>query len=71
MGTLGKAAGVAGAFVAAHRSVIETLVQTARPYVYTTAAPPLLAAALRASLCHHSRRWGAARAPGFADRALP
>jgi 8-amino-7-oxononanoate synthase len=50
MGTLGKAAGVAGAFVAAHPAVIETLVQTARPYVYTTAAPPHLAEALRASL---------------------
>ncbi len=50
MGTLGKAAGVAGAFVAAHPSVIETLLQSARPYIYTTAAPPLLAAALRASL---------------------
>jgi 8-amino-7-oxononanoate synthase len=50
MGTLGKAAGVAGAFVAAHPAVIETLVQTARPYVFTTAAPPLLAEALRASL---------------------
>ncbi len=50
MGTLGKAAGVAGAFVAAHPAVIETLVQTARSYVFTTAAPPLLAEALRASL---------------------
>jgi 8-amino-7-oxononanoate synthase len=50
MGTLGKAAGVAGAFVAAHPAVIETLAQTARPYIYTTAAPPLLAAALRAGL---------------------
>ena len=50
MGTLGKAAGVAGAFVAAHAAVIETLVQNARSYIYTTAAPPLLAEALRASL---------------------
>jgi len=50
MGTLGKAAGVAGAFVAAHPSVIETILQTARPYIYTTAAPPLLAEALRAAL---------------------
>jgi 8-amino-7-oxononanoate synthase len=50
MGTLGKAAGVAGAFVAAHPAVIETLIQTARPYIYTTAAPPLLAHALSRSL---------------------
>jgi 8-amino-7-oxononanoate synthase len=50
MGTLGKAAGVAGAFVAAHAAVIDTLVQTARPYIYTTASPPLLAEALRAAL---------------------
>jgi 8-amino-7-oxononanoate synthase len=50
MATLGKAAGVAGAFVVAHPSVIETLVQTARPYIYTTAAPPLLAQVARAAL---------------------
>jgi 8-amino-7-oxononanoate synthase len=50
MGTLGKAAGVAGAFVAGHPAVVETLIQTARPYVFTTAAPPLLAAALRRAL---------------------
>ncbi len=50
MGTLGKAAGVGGAFVTAHHTVIETLLQTARTYVFTTAAPPLLACALQASL---------------------
>ncbi|MEO7158621.1 MAG: aminotransferase class I/II-fold pyridoxal phosphate-dependent enzyme, partial [Vicinamibacterales bacterium] len=50
MGTLGKAAGVAGAFVAAHPAVIETLAQTARSYLFTTAAPPLLAEATRAAL---------------------
>lgn len=50
MATLGKAAGVAGAFVSAHPAVIETLVQTARPYIYTTASPPLQAEVLRASL---------------------
>jgi 8-amino-7-oxononanoate synthase len=50
MGTLGKAAGVAGAFVAAHPAVIETLLQTARSYVYTTASPPMLATALAASI---------------------
>jgi len=50
MGTLGKAAGVAGAFVAAHPAVIETLVQTGRAYIYTTAQPALLACAILASL---------------------
>jgi 8-amino-7-oxononanoate synthase len=50
MGTLGKAAGVAGAFVTASPLVIETILQTARSYVFTTAAPPFIAAALRASL---------------------
>ncbi|MDB5749322.1 MAG: 8-amino-7-oxononanoate synthase [Massilia sp.] len=50
VGTLGKAAGVGGAFVAAHASVIELLVQRARPYIYTTAAPPALAHALLTSL---------------------
>lgn len=59
MGTLGKAAGVAGAFVAAHPAVIETLAQTARPYVYTTAQPAALACALLASLA--AIRGGAAR----------
>ena len=50
VGTLGKAAGVSGAFIAAHASVIELMVQRARPYIYTTAAPPALAHALLTSL---------------------
>jgi 8-amino-7-oxononanoate synthase len=50
MGTLGKAAGVGGAFVAAHETVIETLIQKARPYIFTTATPPALAHALLTSL---------------------
>jgi 8-amino-7-oxononanoate synthase len=50
MGTLGKAAGVSGAFVAAHETVIETLIQKARPYIFTTATPPALAHALLTSL---------------------
>ena len=50
MATLGKAAGVSGAFVAAENGVIETLVQTARSYIYTTASPPALAYTLLASL---------------------
>lgn len=50
MGTLGKAAGVSGAFVAAHVTVIDWLVQRARPYIYTTAAAPALAHALLTSI---------------------
>lgn len=50
MGTLGKAAGVAGAFVAAQARVADWLLQTARPYIFTTAAPPALAHAVSASL---------------------
>ena len=50
MATLGKAAGVCGAFVAAQAEVIETLIQHARSYIYTTAAPPLLSHALLKSL---------------------
>ena len=61
MGTLGKAAGVAGAFVAAHASVIELIIQRARPYIYTTAAPPALAHALLASLDIIGGAEGAAR----------
>ena len=50
MGTLGKAAGVSGAFVAAHPTVIAWLIQQARPYIYSTASPPALAHALLTSL---------------------
>lgn len=50
MGTLGKAAGVGGAFVAAHDTFIEWMVQRSRPYIYTTSAPPALAHALLTSL---------------------
>jgi 8-amino-7-oxononanoate synthase len=50
MATLGKALGVAGAFVAGSEELIETLIQFARTYVYTTAMPPALAVAAAASL---------------------
>ncbi len=50
MGTLGKAVGVAGAFVTAQEEVIEWLVQRARTYIYTTAAPPMVAAAVLKSV---------------------
>ncbi len=45
MATLGKALGVAGAFVAGSAALIDGLVQSARTFVYTTAMPPALAAA--------------------------
>jgi 8-amino-7-oxononanoate synthase len=45
MATLGKAAGVAGAFIAGEAVVIDYLMQNARTYIYTTAMPPALAAA--------------------------
>ncbi len=50
MGTLGKAAGVAGAFVAGSQQMIEYLLQKARTYIFSTAAPPALAFALCTSL---------------------
>ena len=50
MATLGKAAGVFGAFVAAQPEIIESLIQYARSYIYTTAAPPLLSHTLLKSL---------------------
>ena len=50
MATLGKAAGVFGAFVAAERVVIDALVNHAHSYVYTTATPPVLSAVLMDSV---------------------
>jgi len=45
MATLGKALGCSGAFVAGPASLVDGLIQFARPYIYTTAMPPALAAA--------------------------
>jgi 8-amino-7-oxononanoate synthase len=50
VGTLGKALGSFGAFVAGEAELVETLVQRARSYVYTTAPPPAIAAATRRAL---------------------
>lgn len=50
VGTLGKGFGTAGAFVAGSETLIETLIQYARTYIYTTSMPPAVAAATLASL---------------------
>lgn len=50
VGTLGKAFGTMGAFVAGSEELIETLIQFSRSYIYTTALPPAVAAATLRSL---------------------
>lgn len=50
VGTLGKSFGTFGAFVAGSEALIETLIQFSRPYIYTTALPPAVAAATQANL---------------------
>ena len=50
IGTLGKAAGVSGAFICAQDQFIEWMIQKARPYIYSTATPPAIAHALLTSL---------------------
>jgi len=58
VGTLGKGFGTAGAFVAGSEELIETLVQFARPYIYTTSQPPALACAtLRSLQLLRSEHW--------------
>ena len=58
MGTLGKAFGTFGAFVAGSEVLIETLIQQARSYIYTTAPPPAVAEASRVSLrIAHTESW--------------
>ena len=80
MCTLGKAVGTFGAFVAGSPMLIESLLQRARTYIYTTALPPAVAAATRESLrvmrdepwrrsrvLEHAARFRA----GLADLGLP
>ena len=50
IGTLGKAAGVSGAFICAAAPFIEWLIQKGRPYIYSTATPPAIAHTLQTSL---------------------
>ena len=55
VGTLGKAFGTFGAFVAGDEAVIDFIMQKARTYLYTTALPPAVAAATRAALALAAR----------------
>jgi 8-amino-7-oxononanoate synthase len=80
VGTLGKAFGCAGAFVAGSRALIEHLVNEGRSYLYTTAMPPALAAAGRAALArvrgddwrrHHLAELIERFREGAARRGLP
>ena len=50
IGTLGKAAGISGAFICGESTLIEFILQKARPYIYSTATPPAIAHALLSSL---------------------
>ncbi|MFO1505328.1 MAG: 8-amino-7-oxononanoate synthase [Steroidobacteraceae bacterium] len=56
VGTLGKALGCFGAFVAGRRDVVELIMQRARSYIFTTALPPAVAAATRAALATLQRQ---------------
>ena len=69
MGTLGKAFGTFGAFVAGSSELIETLIQRARSYIYTTAPPPAMAEAARAGLAIARRDgWRRERLRALIDR---
>ncbi len=69
VGTLGKAFGSFGAFVAGDRDLVETLVQRARTYIYTTALPVAVAAATRAALAVSvAEAWRRARVLALARR---
>ncbi len=61
VGTLGKAAGVSGAFVCAQAPFIDWLIQKGRPYIYSTATPPAIAHALLKSLAIIESEEGKAR----------
>ena len=61
VGTLGKAAGLAGAFVVAHATVTQYLLQAARNYIFSTASPPAVEHALLSSLALIEGELGQAR----------
>jgi 8-amino-7-oxononanoate synthase len=80
MGTLGKACGTCGAFVAGERDLVDFILQRARSYIYTTTLPPAVAAATRAGLAIlRTEGWRRERLgqlitrfrAGAAERSLP
>ncbi|MFN3304326.1 MAG: 8-amino-7-oxononanoate synthase [Roseateles sp.] len=68
VGTLGKAAGLAGAFVAAHATIVEYLLQAARNFIFSTASPPAVEHALLTSFALIEGPVGAARRANLAAR---
>jgi 8-amino-7-oxononanoate synthase len=69
VGTLGKAFGTFGAFVAGSAALVETLIQRARSYIYNTATPPAVAAAARAALAiAREESWRRARLEALVSR---
>ncbi|MGR8940846.1 MAG: 8-amino-7-oxononanoate synthase [Gammaproteobacteria bacterium] len=69
VGTLSKAFGTFGAFVAGSGTLIELLIQKARPYIYTTALPPAIAEATRTSLrIARAESWRRDKLNGLTER---
>ncbi|HEY0954857.1 MAG TPA: 8-amino-7-oxononanoate synthase [Roseateles sp.] len=68
VGTLGKAAGLAGAFVAAHATIVEYLLQSARNFIFSTASPPAVEHALLTSFALIEGPLGAARRANLVAR---
>jgi 8-amino-7-oxononanoate synthase len=68
VGTLGKAAGLAGAFVAAHATVVDYLLQSARNFIFSTASPPAIEHALLTSFALIEGELGATRRANLAAR---
>ncbi|MCY4755184.1 8-amino-7-oxononanoate synthase [Pelomonas aquatica] len=68
VGTLGKAAGLAGAFVAAHATIVDYLLQAARNFIFSTASPPAVEHALLTSFALIDGPVGAARRANLVAR---
>lgn len=68
VGTLGKAAGLAGAFVAAHATIVEYLLQAARNFIFSTASPPAVEHALLTSFALIEGPLGARRRANLVAR---